>query len=109
VAAAATLDLAGPCGTVVWAGVYPDDAPIPVNAFQMYAKELTLRSVSLSPYSFRRALALMPKLDLAALVSEVRALEDLAEVLATHRSRGAIKTLIAPSGEPSGAHARSAS
>lgn len=108
-AAAAALGLAGPCGTVVWAGVYPDDQPIPVNAFDLYAKELTLRSVSLSPYSFRRALAMLARLDVEALVSEVRPLEDLAEVLATHRQRGAIKTLIAPSGDPAGEPRRSAS
>jgi L-iditol 2-dehydrogenase len=95
-AAGQALDLAAPRGTVVWAAVYPDDVPVPVNAFLMYLKELTIRSVSLSPYSFTRALAMLPHLDLEPLISAVRPLEDLPEVLRTHRTSAAIKTLIQP-------------
>lgn len=95
-AAAQALQIAAPRATVVWAAIYPDDVPVPVNAFLMYLKELTIRSVSLSPYSFPRALALLPHLDLEPLISEIRPLVDLPEILRTHKTSGAIKTLIQP-------------
>jgi (R,R)-butanediol dehydrogenase/meso-butanediol dehydrogenase/diacetyl reductase/L-iditol 2-dehydrogenase len=95
-AAETALALVDSCGTVVWGGVYPDDAFVPVRPFQLYQQELTLRSVYCSPYAFPRSVSLLPKLTLKPLISGVHPLEDLAGVLEHHRTSGAIKTLIQP-------------
>jgi len=95
-AATQALDLVGKCGTVVWAGVYPDEAAIPVKPFDMYASELTIKSAMVSPYSFPRALSLLPKLDLEPIVTHTYALDDIVEAFEHHRKGQAIKTLIRP-------------
>lgn len=64
--------------------------------FRLYEKELTIRSTNVSPYSFPRALALLPKLDLACLISDIRPLDELVDVLQTHKASNAVKTLIQP-------------
>jgi (R,R)-butanediol dehydrogenase/meso-butanediol dehydrogenase/diacetyl reductase/L-iditol 2-dehydrogenase len=59
-----SLYLADKCGTIVWAAVYAYDKEIPVNPFYMYVNELSIRSGFIAPFSFPRALAVLPKLDL---------------------------------------------
>jgi (R,R)-butanediol dehydrogenase/meso-butanediol dehydrogenase/diacetyl reductase/L-iditol 2-dehydrogenase len=95
-AAEDALALVDNCGTVVWGGVYPDGATVPVRPFQLYQQELTVKSVYCSPFSFPRSVSLLPKLELKALISGVHPLADIASVLEHHRSSGAIKTLIQP-------------
>jgi (R,R)-butanediol dehydrogenase/meso-butanediol dehydrogenase/diacetyl reductase/L-iditol 2-dehydrogenase len=95
-AAETALALAGNGATVVWAAVYPDEATVPVNPFHMYATEMTIRAVNVSPYSFPRAMELLPKLDLEPIVTDIHPLAELDEVLRTFREQPRIKTLIAP-------------
>ena len=95
-AAAHALTLADKCATVVWAAVYPDEATVAVNPFHMYATEMTIRAVNVSPYSFPRAMELLPKLDLDPIITGIRPLAELDEVLRTFRRTPSIKTLIAP-------------
>lgn len=95
-AAELALALAGKGATVVWAAVYPDEATVPVNPFHLYATEMTIRAVNVSPYSFPRAVELLSKLDLAPLISGIYPLTELDEVLRTFRGSPRIKTLIAP-------------
>jgi len=95
-AATQALELVGKRGTVVWAGVYPDEATIPVNPFDMYAGELTIKSAMVSPYSFPRSLSLLPKLDLEPIVTHTYALSDIVEAFENHKKGQAIKTLIRP-------------
>jgi L-iditol 2-dehydrogenase len=95
-AAAQALELVGRCGTVVWAGVYPYEATIPVNPFDLYARELTIKSAMVSPYSFPRSVNLLPKLDLEAIVTHTYALDDIVEAFENHKKGQAIKTLIRP-------------
>ncbi|MCX8033332.1 MAG: zinc-binding dehydrogenase [Thermoleophilia bacterium] len=95
-AAEQCLELAGRCGTVVWVGAYPDEARVPVNPFELFLKELTIRGSLLAPYVYPRALALLPLLKLRPLISEVVSLDDLPRVLARREGSGAVKTLVAP-------------
>lgn len=95
-AAKQALALAGKCGTVVWAGVYPEQAEISIRPFQLYANELAIRSTIVSPYVFPRGIQLLAKLDLEPLISEIRPLNEIADVLATIRKGTGIKTLINP-------------
>ena len=94
-AAEQALTLAGNGATVVWAAVYPDEATVAVNPFHMYATEMTIRAVNVSPYSFPRAMELLPKLDLEPIVTSIRPLAELDDVLRTFRTNPSIKTLIA--------------
>ena len=63
--------LADKCGTIVWAGVYPEEAEFPFNPYYLFANELTVRSTTLAPYVFPRAVKLLSKLDLDPLISEI--------------------------------------
>ena len=54
--------LAERCGTVVWAATYPSGVDVGVPIEYMYGRELSIHSVLISPYSFPRALQMLPKL-----------------------------------------------
>jgi (R,R)-butanediol dehydrogenase/meso-butanediol dehydrogenase/diacetyl reductase/L-iditol 2-dehydrogenase len=93
-AAKQSIMLADKGGTVVWAAVYAYDKEIPVNPFYMYANELTIRSVFVAPYSFPRALNLLPKLELDPLITDIYPLEKIQEAFENHKKGKSIKTLI---------------
>jgi (R,R)-butanediol dehydrogenase/meso-butanediol dehydrogenase/diacetyl reductase/L-iditol 2-dehydrogenase len=93
-AAKQSIMLADKGGTVVWAAVYPYDREIPVNPFYMYANELTIRSVFVAPYSFPRALNLLPKLELDPLITDIYPLEKIQDAFENHKKGKSIKTLI---------------
>lgn len=95
-AAKLAINLAGKCGTVVWAAVYPVEAEIGVPPFTMYAKELSIRSVFVSPYCFPRALTLLPKLDIKTLITNIIPLRDIKKAFELHETRKPIKILIQP-------------
>ena len=88
------LELVDKGGTVVWVAVYPYDAVIPVKPFQLYLKELTVRTARLAPYSFERTVRLLPKLDVGALVTDIYPLDEIAEAFRNHERGQSIKPLI---------------
>jgi 2-desacetyl-2-hydroxyethyl bacteriochlorophyllide A dehydrogenase len=88
--------LAGKCGTIVWVSVYPKDAEVAVKPFHMFANELTIHSTLISPYSFPRSLNLLPKLDLAPLISDIIPLSDITKAFELHKKGNSIKILIKP-------------
>jgi (R,R)-butanediol dehydrogenase/meso-butanediol dehydrogenase/diacetyl reductase/L-iditol 2-dehydrogenase len=69
-------------GTIVWAATYPMGLGVEVPIDYMFARELSIHSVYLAPYSFPRALQMLPKLDLKPLITvyplkeTVKAFED---------------------------------
>ncbi len=83
------------CGNIVWAGVYPGDIDLGVPIFYMYAKELSIHSVKLAPYSFPRALQILPKLDLKPLIT-VFPLDDAIKAFEAHKKGKDIKILLKP-------------
>ena len=93
-AAGQALELADKGGTVVWVAVYPYDAEIPVKPFQLYLKELTVRTTRLAPYSFERTVRLLPKLNIGSIVTSIYPLDDIAEAFRNHEKGESIKTLI---------------
>jgi (R,R)-butanediol dehydrogenase / meso-butanediol dehydrogenase / diacetyl reductase len=95
-AAEQCLHLADKCGTVVWVGVYHEDATFPINPFHMFDNELTVRSSNLAPYVFPRGLKLLSKLDLEPMISKIVPLEDIAGALAKRRNSTDIKILVKP-------------
>jgi 2-desacetyl-2-hydroxyethyl bacteriochlorophyllide A dehydrogenase len=95
-AAKQAISLAGKCGNVVWGAVYPFDAEIAVNPFYMYANEINIKSVFISPYSFPRALSLLPKLDIKTLVTDIYPLSEVEKAFENHKKGKSIKTLLKP-------------
>ncbi len=95
-AAKQAITLADNCGTIVWAAVYPKDEEIGVPAFYMYAKELTIRSVFVSPYCFPRAFNLLPKLELKPLITDIVPLKDIRKAFELHKKGKSIKILVQP-------------
>jgi (R,R)-butanediol dehydrogenase/meso-butanediol dehydrogenase/diacetyl reductase/L-iditol 2-dehydrogenase len=93
-AAKQCISLADNCGTILWAAVYGKDVEIPVSPFLMYAKELTITSTFVSPYSFPRALAMLPKLELKSLITDIVPLKDIQKAFELHKTGKPIKILI---------------
>ena len=95
-AAKQAVYLADNCGTILWAAVYGKDVEIGVSPFLMYAKELTITSTFVSPYSFPRALSLLPKLELKSLITDIVPLKDIQKAFELHKKGTSIKILIQP-------------
>lgn len=95
-AAKQCVDLADRGATILWAAVYGKDVEISVSPFLMYAKELTITSTFVSPYSFPRALNLLPKLELDSIITDIIDLKDIKKAFELHKSGKAIKILIKP-------------
>lgn len=89
------LTMADKTATVVWAAMYPEDAEVGVAPSVMYHKELTIRGVFVSPYSFPRALALLPVLKLEPLIS-VMPIEQIVDAFKGLLAGKGIKVLIKP-------------
>jgi (R,R)-butanediol dehydrogenase/meso-butanediol dehydrogenase/diacetyl reductase/L-iditol 2-dehydrogenase len=88
------LLMAGKCGTVIWASVYPTDGEIAVPPAHIQRNELTIRSVFISPYTYPRALALLPKIETQSLITNIFSLEDIGKAFDVQKRGNAIKILI---------------
>jgi (R,R)-butanediol dehydrogenase/meso-butanediol dehydrogenase/diacetyl reductase/L-iditol 2-dehydrogenase len=95
-AAKQCIFLADNKGTILWAAVYGKDVEIGVPPFLMYAKELTITSTFVSPYSFPRALAMLPRLELKSLITDIVPLKDIRKAFELHKAGKSIKILIKP-------------
>ncbi len=95
-AAKQCIYLADNRGTILWAAVYGKDVEIGVPPFLMYAKELTITSTFVSPYSFPRALAMLPKLELKSLITDIVPLKEIKKAFELHKAGKSIKILIKP-------------
>jgi 2-desacetyl-2-hydroxyethyl bacteriochlorophyllide A dehydrogenase len=90
------IGLADNKGLILWAAVYGKDVEIGVSPFLLYAKELTITSTFVSPYSFPRALAMLPKLELKSLITDIIPLKDIQQAFELHKKGKSIKILIKP-------------
>jgi len=61
----------------------------------MYQKELTIRSILVSPYSFRRAMSMLPKLNLKPLIT-VYPLKDVVKAFEAHKAGKGVKVMLQP-------------
>jgi L-iditol 2-dehydrogenase len=93
------LLLAERSGMVVWEAVYPPDAEVSISPAHMYNRELSIRSVNVSPYSFPRALLMLPKLNLKPLVS-IYNLADAAQAFSDLKKGKGLKALLHPESGP---------
>ena len=87
--------LAERCGTIVFAATYPIGVEVGVPLEYMYGRELTIRSVLISPYSFPRAVEMLPKLDLKPLIT-VYPLQEVVKAFEAHKMGKGIKIMLQP-------------
>jgi len=95
-AATQALAITGMKSTLFWFSVYPMDLTIPVSPFIMYTKELTIKGVFFSPYTFPRTISLLPKLDLESLISHHVSLDESPGIFDLYESGKAIKIMVHP-------------
>ncbi len=87
--------LAERCGTIVWAATYPTGVDVGVPIEYMYGRELSIHSVLISPYSFPRALQMLPKLTLKPLIT-VYPLNEVVKAFEAHNKGQGIKIMLQP-------------
>jgi 2-desacetyl-2-hydroxyethyl bacteriochlorophyllide A dehydrogenase len=87
--------LAERCGRIVWAATYPSGVDIGVPIEYMYGRELSIHSVLISPYSFPRALQMLPKLTLKPLIT-IYPLKEVDKALDAHKSGKGVKIMLQP-------------
>jgi 2-desacetyl-2-hydroxyethyl bacteriochlorophyllide A dehydrogenase len=81
------------CGTIVWCAVYPADAEVGVRPFYLYSKELTIRSILVSPYSFSRAMQMLPKLNLKPLIT-IYPIDEVVQAFAALKAGKGVKVML---------------
>ena len=92
------INIAGNKGVVMMFGLTRPDETIAVKPFQIFQKELELKSSYINPYTQERALDLIDsgRLDVSSMVYEVCGLEKLEDVLSKPELRANGKYIISP-------------
>lgn len=92
------IDIVGNKGTVMMFGLTKPDDTIAVKPFQIFQKEIELKSSFINPYTQKRALDLIDsgRLDVSSMVYAVESLENLADILSSPELRAKGKYVISP-------------
>ncbi len=93
-AATDAYNITGMKSTLFFFAVYPIDFTIPISPFMMYYKEMTIKAVFFSPYTFPRAINMLSKLELDSLITHRLSLDRAAEVFDLHETGQPVKILI---------------
>jgi 2-desacetyl-2-hydroxyethyl bacteriochlorophyllide A dehydrogenase len=88
--------LAARCSTVLWAAVYRAGQEIGISPHHIMVNEISIHANFVSPYTFPRSVALLSKLQLQPLVTDIVPLEDIKKAFDIHEKGKAIKILIKP-------------
>jgi 2-desacetyl-2-hydroxyethyl bacteriochlorophyllide A dehydrogenase len=83
-------------GTVVVIGVAPKDAQVSLRPYELFEREITIHFSFVRTFEFRRAVALLPRLDLAPLLTHRFPLERTSEAVRAASSRVGIKIQVQP-------------
>ncbi|HWV35126.1 MAG TPA: alcohol dehydrogenase catalytic domain-containing protein [Thermomicrobiales bacterium] len=85
-------------GTVVWVGVAPPDATVPVNAYDMFRRELTIRGTYTNPFTMDRSLAILQAggLPWETLVTHRLPLDRFDEAWNAHEKSLGLKVCVEP-------------
>ncbi|KAJ2369375.1 hypothetical protein H4S01_001041 [Coemansia sp. RSA 2610] len=94
----AALGYAKAGGTVVWVGVAKPGVTVPVSPFDVYRRELTIKSTYTNPYGMARAVRILQdgKVDWAQLISHTFALDDFDSAWAVFTQNSGLKVCIKP-------------
>lgn len=92
------IEIAGNKSTVMMFGLTKPDDTITVKPFEIFQKEITLKSSFINPYTQQRALDLINsgRVDVSSMVEGVYPLEDLEDILANPARRRNGKCIINP-------------
>ena len=92
------IDLAGKNSTVMMFGLTAPDDTITIKPFEIFEKEIVLKSSFINPYTQKRALELIDsgKIDVSSIVYACRPLESLPEILKDEKLRANGKFIINP-------------
>jgi threonine dehydrogenase-like Zn-dependent dehydrogenase len=92
------LSLARRGGTVIWFGVNPPGATVPVEPYLVYRNELTIRAAFINPHTFGRAVTLLAQRRIQAdlLISHRFGLASIGDGIAAMKTGRAIKALVLP-------------
>ena len=92
------IDIVGNKGTIMMFGLTKPDDTIAVKPFQIFQKEIELKSSFINPYTQKRALDLIDsgRLDVSSMVYAVESLENLADILSSPELRAKGKYIISP-------------
>jgi 2-desacetyl-2-hydroxyethyl bacteriochlorophyllide A dehydrogenase len=83
-------------GTVVLIGVPPATAELTLRSYELFERELTIRTSFIRAYEFRRAVELLAVLDVEPLLGTRFPLERIHDAFAAAGSRQGVKTLVTP-------------
>lgn len=90
------ISAAGKKSTVMMFGLTKPDDVVPVKPYEIFSKEITLRSSYINPYTHGRALALIEngRIDVTSMIYKEIGLEELDSVLQDARKRAKGKYLV---------------
>ena len=93
---AEALTLVRPTGIVQLVGVNPKGSRLPLDLWDIHFREITIHGAFGRGGTFRRALALMPKLGIKSLVTARFPLDRIEEAFAHATAGKGVKTMITP-------------
>lgn len=95
---AQAIDLAGKDSIVMMFGLTKPDDEVPIKPFEIFKKEVVLKSSFINPYTQGRALALIDagKIDVKSMVCELAPMEKLPSILGNPSLRAKGKYIIDP-------------
>lgn len=90
------IAIAGKYSTVMMFGLTAPAAEITVKPFEIFKKEITLKSSFINPYTFPAAIKLIEsgKIDVTSMIYKTETLEELPKILADGKRRSAGKYII---------------
>ncbi len=90
------IDIAGKYSTVMMFGLTEPEAKIAVKPFEIFKKEITLKSSFINPYTFPAAIKLIEsgKIDVSSMIYKTARLSELPLILASPQKRAAGKYII---------------
>lgn len=83
-------------GRLMIVGWPPRTSTVNLHPYQIYRRELDIRGSYFSPYSFQRAINLIPRLDLAPFLTHCFRLAEAPQAFNAQKSRTGLKILICP-------------
>lgn len=95
---AEALTLVRPTGVLQLVGVNPKGSRLPLDLWDVHYREIRIHGAFGRGRSFRRALALMPKLGVKSLVTAKFPLEKIEDAFAHAAAGRGVKTIITPGG-----------
>jgi 2-desacetyl-2-hydroxyethyl bacteriochlorophyllide A dehydrogenase len=96
VTAQTAISLPRRSGTVVLVGVPPATAELTLKSYELFERELTIRTSFIRAFEFRRAVELLAVLDVEPLLGTRFPLERVHDAFAAASSRQGVKTLVTP-------------